>query len=80
MMPGPEYYATIQDAYNACSEGAVLKGRDQAFTEDLVFSRAVNVIFEGGNDATWNVVGNTTINGTVTMADGGITISNLIIQ
>jgi len=83
MMPGPEYYATIQDAYNSCVDGTILQGRDQTFTEDLVFDRSVNVTFNGGNDATWNVVGNTTINGTVTMAGvagGSATISNLIIQ
>src|SRR6185369_11325264 len=83
MMPGPLYYATIQDAYNACVEGTVLKGRDQTFTEDLVFDRAVNVTFEGGNNDSWTVVANTTINGTVTMAGvagGSTTISNLIIQ
>jgi len=83
MMPGPLYYATIQDAYNACVDGTVLKGRDQTFTEDLVFDRAVNVTFEGGNNDSWTVVANTTINGTVTMAGvagGSATISNLIIQ
>jgi len=83
MMPGPAYYATIQDAYNAAAEAALLQGRDQTFTEDLVFDRTINVTFEGGNDATWNVVGDTTINGTVTMggvAGGSVTISNMIIQ
>jgi len=83
MMPGPLYYATIQDAYNACVEGTVLKGRDLTFTEDLVFDRAVNVTFEGGNNDSWTVVGNTTITGTVTMAGvagGSATISNLVIQ
>jgi len=82
MMPGPTYYATIQDAYNACVEGTVLKGRDQTFTEDLVFDKTANVTFEGGNNVSWAVVGDTTINGTVTMggaSGGSVTISNMII-
>ena len=83
MMPGPLYYATIQDAYNACVDGTVLQGRDQTFSEDLVFDRTVNVTFNGGNNAAWTVVGNTTIHGTVTMggvAGGSVIISNMIIQ
>jgi hypothetical protein len=80
MMPGPAYYPSIQDAYNACSDGTVLQGRDQTFNEDLDFNRTVNITFNGGNDATWNVVGNTTINGIVTLTAGGVTVSNLIIQ
>ncbi len=82
MMPGPLYYATIQDAYNACVEGTVLKGRDQTFTEDLVFDKTANVTFEGGNNAAWTVVGDTTIHGSVTMggvSGGSVTISNMII-
>ena len=80
---GAGYYASMQDAYNSAVEGATLQGRDQTFPEDLVFDRAVNVTFNGGNNDAWTVVGNTTINGTVTMggvAGGSLTISNLIIQ
>jgi len=80
---GTDYFASMQDAYNAAVEGSVLLGRDQVLTENLVFDRNVNVIFTGGNNASWTVVGNTTIDGTVSIegtAGGSVTISNLIIQ
>jgi len=80
---GTYYFASMQDAYNAAVEGSVLLGRDQILTENLVFDRNVNVTFTGGNDASWAVVGSTTIDGTVSFegtGGGSVTISNMIIQ
>jgi hypothetical protein len=80
---GPNFYASLQDAYNAAGDGAELLGRDDIFYENLVFDRAVNVAFTGGNNASWTVVGKTTISGTVSLvgsAGGSVTISNMIIQ
>jgi hypothetical protein len=80
MLPGPVYYASIQTAYNAAAADAVIKLRDQTFIENLVFDSA-NVTFDGGYEETWtNATGFTTINGDVTIAAGGVTISNMIVQ
>jgi hypothetical protein len=79
MLPGPVYYATIQEAYTAAAADAVLKVRNQTFTENLVFN-GVAVTFDGGYDAGWSKVGDTTIDGDVTIADGSVTVSNMIIQ
>jgi hypothetical protein len=77
---GTSYYPSMQEAYNAALEGAILQGRIQTFTENLDFNKSVNVAFNGGYDATWAVTGYTTINGSVTMTGGSVTISNVIIQ
>jgi len=79
MLPGPFFYATIQDAYSAAVADAVLKVRNQTFSENLVFNGA-NVTFDGGYDALWAVGGFTTIHGDVTITNGGITVSNMIIE
>jgi len=80
-MPDSSYHPSMQAAYNAATEGNTLQLRDQSFTENLDFNRTVQVTLDGG----WNtdytaVTGNTTITGTVTITDGGITVSNMIIQ
>jgi hypothetical protein len=80
---GTDYFASMQDAYNAAVEGAVLLGRNEILTENLVFDRAINIAFSGGNDDTWTVTGYTTVNGTVSIegtAGGSVTISNVIIR
>jgi hypothetical protein len=80
-MPGDVYYSSVQEACNAAVAGYVIEVRDQTFNEDLIFSNPANVTFEGGNDASWNVVGGyTTIIGSVTLNGGTVTISNMIIE
>jgi MBG domain-containing protein len=80
-MPGPTYYATLQEAYNAASNGGVIEVRDQTFAEDLVFNRTINVTLAGGKDDTFtNPTGYTSVNGSLSIVDGSVTIGNLIIQ
>jgi hypothetical protein len=78
-LPDNSTYATMQDAYNAASEGAVILGRDLSFSENLDFNRGLNVTFTGGNDATWAVTGYTTVNGSITVTSGSLTVSNVIV-
>lgn len=79
---GDNYYASMQAAYNAAGEGATLKGSIQTLFEDLNFNLTPNISFDGGYDETWTKVvdANTTISGSVTLAGGSVTISNMIIQ
>jgi len=79
MLPGPVFYATIQDAYSAAAADAVLKVRNQTFSENLVFNGA-NVTFDGGYDATWAAGGYTTIHGDVTVTTGGVTVNKMTIE
>jgi hypothetical protein len=80
-MPGPTYYATIQDAYNAAAEGTVIELRDQTFTEDLVLARSIGVTLNGGMDDTFaNPTGYTFVNGSLSIVDGSVSVGNLVIQ
>ncbi len=79
-LPGPIYYATIQEAYDNSSNGDSIAIRDQTFSENLVLGRSINVLLDCGKDATWNTTGYTTVNGSLTVVNGGVTINNLLIQ
>jgi hypothetical protein len=79
-MPGPTYYATIQEAYNAAANGSVIEMRNQTFTEDLVFAGTISVTLDGGKDDTFNPTGYTSVNGSLSIVAGSVTIRNLIIQ
>ena len=80
-MPGPTYYATIQEAYNVANNGDVIEARDQTFTEDLVFARSISVKLDGGKDDTYSgSTGYTSVNGSLSIVNGSVTINNLIIQ
>jgi len=79
-LPGGNY-PSLQDAYSAANEGETMQLRDQMFPENLDFNRTVQVKLDGGwNDDYTAVIGSTTIDGTVTITSGGITVSNVIIQ
>jgi predicted glycosyltransferase len=84
VMMGLVPYATIQAAYAAAPAETTLKVRDQLFNADLLFDGAVNLIFLGGYNTTWDepAAGNTTVNGSVTVsgASGSVTVNNLIIE
>jgi len=80
MMPGPTYYATVQDAYNAVSGSTVIKVRNLTFAEDLVFNLPMDVTLDGGYDDTWATqAGSTNVSGTVTIEAGSLTVNNLSI-
>jgi len=79
-LPGGNY-PSVQEAYAVAIEGETMQLRDQTFSEDLDFNRTVQVKLDGGWNADYtSVSGDTTIDGTVTISSGGITISNVIIQ
>jgi hypothetical protein len=79
-LPGGNY-PSVQDAYAAANEGEAMQLRDQTFPENLDFNRTVQIKLDGGWNADYTLVtGSTTIDGTVTITSGGITVSNVIIQ
>ena len=80
-IPGPTYYATIQEAYNASNNGDIIDARDQTFTEDLVFARPISVGLYGGNDEAYlTSIGYTTVNGSLSIVNGLVNVKNIIIQ
>jgi hypothetical protein len=78
-LPGPAYYATIDDAYHAAT-GGIIEARNLTFTEALVLDRLISVTLDCGKDASWNTSGYTSVNGSLSIVQGSVTINNLIIQ
>lgn len=77
----PEYYYTLQEAYDACSPGETIQIQALTFYEDLLCDQNVNIRLSGGYDV--NYSGNTsytTINGTLTITNGTVELENIIIQ
>lgn len=73
-------YSTIQSAYDAAAQVDAIQILAQTFTENLFLNRQVSVTLTGGYDSTYtSPQGVTTINGTMTVSDGTVTVANLVI-
>ncbi|ABQ27182.1 S8 family serine peptidase [Geotalea uraniireducens] len=73
-------YPTIQSAYDAAAQVDAIQILAQTFTENIFLNRPVSVILTGGYDSTYtSPQGLTTINGTMTISDGTVTVANLVI-
>jgi hypothetical protein len=81
---GTTSYTTLQSAYNAASNGKVIKVQGVMLTENLTVNRNVTVTLEGGYDCgfTTNYGNVTAIKGAITTTVGGgtLTIKNFILS
>jgi hypothetical protein len=78
--PTPTYFPTIQAAYDATPAGSsvTILTRAAGFTENVVFDRNVNVIIHGGYDNSFlNVIGRSTLQGSLTLGLGTLVSDNL---
>jgi len=81
-------YSHIQTAYNNCSNGDVIVMQatvfaETAFAESPDFNSPLNIAvgFQGGYDPSFgSQTGFSTIHGTLTISNGTVTVSNLILQ
>jgi len=72
----PTYYQTLQDAYNAAINNAIIKSRNKTF-DRLNVNRDISVAFQGGYNSDFSsVIGNTYINEMITIGSGTATIGN----
>ncbi len=77
----PVYYSALQAAYDAAVDGDTIQSQAVIFTEDLNINSSISVTFEGGYDCDYTAVtGETTINGTMTISDGTVTIWDFILE
>ena len=77
----PEYYATIQDVYNAVADGHIIQIQALDFTEILSLNRDVSITVQGGCNTEFNgYSGTTSISGTVTISNGTIYIAGIMIH
>ncbi|NVN98905.1 MAG: hypothetical protein HXX17_06230 [Geobacteraceae bacterium] len=75
---GGNYYTTIQDAFDAAADGAVIEGIDNTFAEDVILNKAITITFDGGKSDDFNsFIGSTKINGSLTISSGTLVASNL---
>ena len=73
-------FSTLQSAYDVAVQGDAIQLRAQTFTENILLNRPVLVTLTGGYDSTYtSPQGVTTINGTMTVSDGTVTVANLVI-
>ena len=71
-------YPSLQTAYNAAAGGDTILGLTQTLNEDLNFNRDIAITVTGGYDDNYtSPVSVTTINGTLTISGGTVTVANL---
>ena len=76
----PVYYSSLQAAYDAAVDGDTIQIQALSFTEDLNINLVKSVTLEGGYDCNYStVIGNTTLNGNMTISDGTITTGNFVL-
>ena len=76
----PAYYSSLQAAYDAAVDWDTIQTQALSFTEDLNINIDKSVTLEGGYDCNYlTVIGNTTLNGNMTISDGTITTGNFVL-
>ncbi len=74
-------YSTIQSGYNGSAAGDVIQIPAGSYTENLALSNNVSVTLKGGYDSSYLTSSSySTINGTLTISNGSVTVGDLIIQ
>ena len=75
------YYSSVQDAYDACSDGDTIQIQDANIFEDLVFDRDISITLKGGYNSNFTSNASyTTIHGTMTFEYGTVEVENIIVQ
>jgi len=77
----PAAYSSLQQAYDAASNGDAVQSQDEIFYETLILDRDITINLQGGYDCGYTgVPGKTNINGTITINNGKAIIENVIVQ
>lgn len=78
---GGTSYATVADAYAAAADGAAIRLAAAALTEALTFDRDISIDLSGGYESTFTTVtGQTIISGSLTLASGTVSLSDIVLQ
>src|SRR5208283_1555693 len=78
----PQYFTTLQAAYNAAVNGSVIKLQAGSITGNLNVNQNISVSLSGGYDSSFSTyAGNTTLTGIIQTYPGGgaLTIKNFIL-
>ena len=77
----PVYYSTLQVAYDAAVDGDIIQSQAAVFVENFNININKSVTLQGGYDCDYaTVTGVTTINGTMTVSDGIVTVENFVVE
>lgn len=74
-------YPSIQAAYDAATNGEVIRVTAATYTENLACNRNIAVTLQGGYDPLFTTVGGfTTLNGTLSVVAGTLTVDSLVVM
>ncbi|BET58956.1 S8 family serine peptidase [Geobacter sp. 60473] len=74
-------YPMLQNGFDIVREGGVVMATASLFTEQLLLSRAVRFTLQGGYDTFFtSATGYTTLQGSLTLAKGAVTVDRLIVR
>lgn len=75
------YYSTIQAAYNAATNGDVIRLWATVYNESLICDRPLEVTFQGGYDSSFtSITGEVILNGSLSIANGLVIADGLTIH
>lgn len=75
------YYNTIQDAYDHAATGDTIQLQEYLFIENVLLGKNIRTILQGGYNCPYDTnTGYTTIDGSVTITNGTVTIDKVIIK
>jgi hypothetical protein len=74
-------YSTIQSGYNAAVTGNTIEVQAGTYTANDIFNSNVSVSLIGGYNSGFTTSSSySTINGTLTISNGTVTVGNILIQ
>jgi len=77
----PVYYLTLQAAYDAAPDGAIIQTRDFNLVGNLNANRNITISLQGGYNSDFTIgTGVTTLKGMITISAGSVTIQNFNLQ
>lgn len=77
----PIYFSSLQNAYDASQDGDTINIQEAVFYGDIQIDRDISITMRGGYDCTYsNNSGRTTLEGSMTISSGTVTIEGLVIE
>jgi N-acetylneuraminic acid mutarotase len=78
----PPFYGLLINAYKDASNGDTIKAQSYIFGEELKFDNSINVIFDGGYDASYQNItpGYATVQGTMKISKGKVSVRRVKVK
>jgi hypothetical protein len=78
----PPFYGLLINAYKDASNGDTIKAQSYIFGEELKFDNSINVIFDGGYDASYQTItpGYATVQGTMKISKGKVSVRRVKVK